>query len=103
LLWDLLQSAGGIIVDPKVKNDILRLIVVVTGSDGYASVIEPRRDLPGTGGVQIMIAYAQDGQPLGQDGFAKIIAPGDKMGGRIVSNIAKIEIRKVVFGTDTLN
>jgi hypothetical protein len=50
-----------------------------------------------------MIAYAQDGQPLGQDGFAKIIAPGDKMGGRFVSNIAKIEIRKVVFGTDTLN
>ena len=103
LLWDLLQSAGGIIVDPKVKNDILRLIVVVTGSDGYASVIGAGEIAPGFGGVQIMIAYAQDGQPLGQDGFAKIIAPGDKMGGRFVSNIAKIEIRKVVFGTDTLN
>jgi hypothetical protein len=34
LLWDVLQSAG-IKVDPNVKNDILRFIVVVTGSDGY--------------------------------------------------------------------
>ena len=30
LLWDVLQSAG-IKVDPNVKNDILRFIVVVTG------------------------------------------------------------------------
>ncbi|MGA9485671.1 MAG: hypothetical protein WBV25_01170, partial [Methylocella sp.] len=34
LLWDVLQSAG-IKVDPNVKNDILRFIVVITGSDGY--------------------------------------------------------------------
>lgn len=32
LLWDVLQSAG-IKVDPNVKNDILRFIVVVTGMD----------------------------------------------------------------------
>ena len=103
LLWDLLQSVGGIVVDPKVKNDILRSVVIITGSDGYASVIGAGEIAPGFGGDQIMIAYAQDGQPLGQDGFAKIIAPGDKMGGRFVSNIAKIEIRKVVLGTDALN
>jgi hypothetical protein len=101
--WDLLRSVGGIIVDPKVKNDILRSVVIVAGSDGYASVIGAGEITPGFGGDQIMIAYAQDGQPLGQDSFAKIIASGDKMGGRFVSNISKIEIRKVVLGTDTLN
>src|ERR1700739_623307 len=37
LLWDLLQSVG-IIVDPTIKNDILRKTVVVTGTDGYVAV-----------------------------------------------------------------
>src|SRR6516225_6704253 len=31
LLWDLLQSVG-IIVDPSIKNDILRKTIVVTGT-----------------------------------------------------------------------
>ncbi|HEY8005295.1 MAG TPA: hypothetical protein VIE66_00465 [Methylocella sp.] len=103
-LWDLLQSVGGIIVDPKVKNDILRSAVIITGSDGYgyASVFGAGEIAPGFGGDQIMIAYAQDGLPLGPDGFAKIIAPGDKMGGRFVSNIVKIEVRKVALPTDSL-
>jgi Oxidoreductase molybdopterin binding domain len=92
LLWDLLQSAG-IIVDPNVKNDILRKIVIVTGSDGYQSVFAAGDIDPFFGGSQIMVAYAANGQPLGQDGFARIVVPGDKAGGRFVSNIAKIEVR----------
>ena len=47
LLWDLLQSVGGIIVDPKVKNDILRSAVIITGSDGYAIGVRCRRDRAG--------------------------------------------------------
>jgi hypothetical protein len=92
LLWDLLQSVG-IIVDPNIKNDILRKIVIVTGSDGYQSVFGAGEINPTFGGTQIMVAYAADGQPLGQDGFARIVAPGDKAGGRFVSNIVKIEVR----------
>jgi len=34
-----------------------------------------------------MVAYAADGQALGNDGFARIVAPGDKAGGQFVSNI----------------
>jgi hypothetical protein len=34
-----------------------------------------------------------DGQPLGTDGPAEIVAPGDKAGGRFVHNIATIEVR----------
>jgi hypothetical protein len=57
LLWDLLQSVGGIIVDPKVKNDILRSVVIVTGSDGYASVIGAGEITPGFGGDQISTGW----------------------------------------------
>jgi hypothetical protein len=32
------------------------------------------------------------GQSLGQDGFARIVAPGDKAGGRFVSNIVSIDV-----------
>jgi DMSO/TMAO reductase YedYZ molybdopterin-dependent catalytic subunit len=94
LLWDLLQSVG-IKLDQSIKNDILHKVVVVTGSDGYETVFGAGEIDPGFGGEQIAIAYAEDGQSLGQDGFAKIIAPGDKMGGRFVSNIVKIEVRDV--------
>ena len=99
LLWDLLQSTG-IVVDPTIKNDILRLVIIVTGSDGYTSVFGAGEVTPGFGGDQIVIAYAQDGLPLGSDGFAKIVAPGDKMGGRFVSNIVKIEVRNLVPASD---
>ena len=92
LLWDLLQSVG-IVVDPTIKNDILRKIVIVTGSDGYQSVFGAGEISPTFGGAQIMVAYAADAKPLGKDGFARIVAPGDKAGGRFVSNIVKIEVQ----------
>ena len=40
-----------------------------------------------------MVAYATGGQSLGTQGFARIVVPGDKAGGRFVSNIARIEVR----------
>jgi hypothetical protein len=92
LLWDLLQSVG-IIVNPMIKNDILRKTVVVIGSDGYEVVFGVGEIDPNFGGHQIMVAYAVNGQPLGVDGPARIVAPGDKEGGRFVSNIVKIEVR----------
>jgi hypothetical protein len=95
LLWDLLSNppVGGITTDPNIKNDILHKIVIVTGTDCYQSVFGAGEINPGFGGSQIMVAYATDGQPLGDDGFARIVAPGDKQGGRFVSNIATIEVR----------
>jgi DMSO/TMAO reductase YedYZ molybdopterin-dependent catalytic subunit len=94
LLWDLLQCVG-IRLDPSIKNDILHQIVIVTGIDGYESVFGAGEIAPNFGGDQIIVAYAVNGQPLGSDGFARIVAPGDKQGGRFVSNIAKIEVRNV--------
>jgi len=94
LLWDLLNNppVGGIVTDPSVKNHILHKIVIVTGSDCYQSVFGAGEFDPFFGGSQIMVAYAVGGQSLGQDGFARIVAPGDKAGGRFVSNIVNIDV-----------
>jgi hypothetical protein len=95
LLWDLLNNppVGGIVTNPNVKNDILHKVIIVTGTDCYQSVFGAGEFDPSFGGSQIMVAYATGGQSLGADGFARIVVPGDKQGGRFVSNIAKIEIR----------
>jgi DMSO/TMAO reductase YedYZ molybdopterin-dependent catalytic subunit len=94
LLWDLLQSVG-IRLDSTIKNDILHQIVIVTGSDGYESVFGAGELAPNFGGNQITIAYKVNGQALGIDGFARIVAPGDKQGGRFVSNITKIVVKNI--------
>ena len=94
LLWDLLNNSpiGGIVTDPTVKNDILHKIVIVTGTDCYQSVFGAGEFDPFFGGSQIMVAYATGGQSLGSAGFARIVVPGDKAGGRFVSNIANIDV-----------
>jgi hypothetical protein len=95
LLWDLLTlpPVGGIVVDPKIKNDILHKIVIVVGSDCYESVFGAGEIDPFFGNRQIMVAYATGGTALGDDGFARIVAPDDKAGGRFVSNIAGIMVK----------
>ena len=95
VLWDLLNNApvGGIVTDPTVKNDILHKVIIVTGTDCYQSVFGAGELDPFFGGNQIMVAYATGGQSLGSAGFARIVAPSDKAGGRFVSNIASIEVR----------
>ncbi len=95
LLWDLLNKppVGGIVTDSTVKNDILHKVVIVTGTDCYQSVFGAGEFDPSFGGSQIMVAYATGGQSLGANGFARIVVPGDKAGGRFVSNIARIEVK----------
>jgi hypothetical protein len=95
LLWDLLNNppVSGIVTDPHTKNDILHKIIIVTGTDCYQSVFGAGEINPFFDGSQIMVAYATGGQSLGSAGFARIVAPGDKAGGRFVSNIVQIEVR----------
>lgn len=93
LLWDVLQSAGGIVADPAVKHGILRTIIIVTGSDGYEAVFSAGEIAPDFGGAPILVAYEANGQPLEDGGSARIVAPGDRHGGRFVNCIAKIEVR----------
>jgi hypothetical protein len=95
LWWDLVNQppVGGIVTDPTIKNDILHKVIIVTGTDCYQSVFGAGEINPFFGGNQIMVAYAAGGQSLGSAGFARIVAPGDKAGGRFVSNIDSIEVR----------
>jgi hypothetical protein len=95
LLWDLLNNppVNGIVTNPNIKNDILHKVVIVTGTDCYQSVFDAGEFDPAFGDIQIMVAYATGGQSLGTAGFARIVVPGDKQGGRFVSNIANIEVR----------
>lgn len=93
LLWDLLNSAG-IKLDSSVKNDIITKTIIVTGTDGYSVVIGAGELAPNFGGHQVIVAYEQDGKLLDQNsGFAKLIFPGDKAGGRFVSWISSIKVR----------
>ena len=95
LLWDLLNNApvNGIVTYPTIKNDILHKVIIVTGTDCYQSVFGAGEIDPFFGGSQIIVAYATGGKSLGGAGFARIVVPGDKAGGRFVSNIASIEVR----------
>ena len=65
----------------------------MTGTDCYQSVFGAGEIDPFFGGSQIIVAYATGGKSLGNAGFARIVVPGDKAGGRFVSNIASIEVR----------
>jgi len=99
LLWDLLDDAV-IAINPAVKNDLGRKYIVVTGTDCYQAVFAMGELDPALGGTdQVTIAYAQwingHESPLGSDGFARIIVPGDKAGARSVRNIAHIQVMSV--------
>jgi DMSO/TMAO reductase YedYZ molybdopterin-dependent catalytic subunit len=99
LLWDLLNKVG-ISINPKVKNDLDRKYVVVTGADCYQAVFAMSElDPSAAGSTQITVAYAQwiNGQEasLVGNGFARLIVPGDKKGARRVSNIAQIQVISV--------
>lgn len=92
LLYDLLQQAQ-IVLNPEVKNDPNRKIILVTGSDCYQQAFSMGELVPAIGGQhQIIVAYAKDGVLLQSEGFARIINPGDKSGARNVSNLIRIQV-----------
>lgn len=94
-LWDLLQEAK-IQLDPARNNDRLRKYVVITGSDGYDAIFSLAELDPDFGAEMVLIAYAKDGQPLGpSEGMARAVIGTDKRGGRLVSNVVRIEVRDV--------
>lgn len=106
LLYDFLtgpapHGAGGLDLDPGVKNDVLRHYVVATGSDGYRAVFSLGEFHPAFGNEPVLIAYQFDNVPLGNpkslleatnDGFARMTAPADKHGARYVSNLAQLQV-----------
>ncbi len=93
LLYDIVQKAQ-IITDATRKNDFLRKVVLVTGTDGYSVAISLGEISPRFAGKKIIVAYEEDGKPLPEaDGFVRLIVPGDTLAGRYVSNIATITVK----------
>ena len=93
-LWTLLQDEG-LVTDASIKNDVLRLGVVATGSDGYRALISLGEIDPAFGNRQDLVAYADTGGQLGPGGSAgamRLIVPGDHAGGRYVSNLVDLRV-----------
>src|SRR5215469_18094987 len=89
-LWNLLMAAG-------IKSDRTRRgrfqYVEITGTDCYQVVLALAELDPNFGGEQVLVADSQNGSALGSNaGFARLIVPGDKFGGRDTFWIDKIEI-----------
>lgn len=91
-LWDLLGTTVGIATDPAIKNGILGMYVVATGSDGYKALFSMGELSPAFGNQPNLIAYAVNGQPLGDSGFARLVVPNDAKAGRFVSNLVSLEV-----------
>lgn len=90
-LWTLFDKVG-LKTDPKIRNEGLHKLVVAKGADGYYAVIALAELDPEFAGQQAIVAYEQDGKPLGG---ARLVMPGDKAGGRYVVNVVSIELRNV--------
>jgi DMSO/TMAO reductase YedYZ molybdopterin-dependent catalytic subunit len=94
-LWDLLQE-NRVLTDSTRNNDQNRKYVVATGSDNYETVFALAEIHPEFGAELVLIAYLRDGQPLGpSEGMARVVITTDKRGGRLVSNLVRLEVRDI--------
>jgi hypothetical protein len=94
-VWTFLNAAGGVTPVPGVKNSSLLNYVVAVGSDGYEAVFSGGELNPMFGGSSAapdMVGYADTGGPLTTSGFARTVVPGDKAGGRYVSNLTDLYV-----------
>lgn len=96
-LWQLIQSSGGLkpSPNPTVKNNLLRQYIAVEATDCYEAVVAVGEIQPNFEGKQVLVAYAEEDASQGQtllsdEGFARLVVPGDRAGGRYVSNIRRI-------------
>ncbi len=92
LLWDVLNAAG-IVTDATIKNDVLRKLVTVTGSDGYQADLSLGEIDPAFGNEAVLLATSDTGGLVaGGDGFAQLVVPGDVAGGRYVDNVTSLTV-----------
>ncbi|MBW4634476.1 MAG: hypothetical protein KME30_21965 [Iphinoe sp. HA4291-MV1] len=102
-LWELINneiSSGGLQPGKSgqnPKNAFLRQYVLAEATDCYGAVVTIGEIHPNFEGKQVLVAYAKkanDGsiQYLTDtdEGFARLVVPGDKAGGRYISNVRSI-------------
>jgi DMSO/TMAO reductase YedYZ molybdopterin-dependent catalytic subunit len=91
LLWDILTDAG-VHLNPANINDINRFYVRIIATNGFQVTLALAEIAPRLGGQQALLAYEQNGAPLGDLGFARLVMPGDKWCGRSAFNVAQIQV-----------
>ncbi len=93
-LRSLLDAAGGVNVT-DAKNDILTKFVVATGADGYKAAFSLGEIEPKFGNQPVLVATTDTtGQfgPNGSEGLACMVVPGDRAGGRYVSDLVDLHV-----------
>jgi hypothetical protein len=86
LLWSVLDRAQVVSGDRGVRA---RRTIVVTGRDGHVAVLALAEIDPDFEGKQVLLAYRQNDKPIG----LRLVVPGDRYGGRSVSDVVRIELR----------
>ncbi|MEH1890479.1 MAG: hypothetical protein V7K92_13830 [Nostoc sp.] len=102
-LWELINNpkAGGGLkpgnsgLNPK--NSFLRQYVLVEATDCYGAVVAIGEIQPSFEGKTVLIAFEKKDSngkvvSLIDEGFARLVVPGDKAGGRYVTNVRNILI-----------
>jgi DMSO/TMAO reductase YedYZ molybdopterin-dependent catalytic subunit len=84
-LFDVLTAAGPQF-DPAIKNNKLTFAVLVTATDNYQSVVAWAEFDPDFAGTEVLLAYREDDQRL------RLVVPGDKKGGRYVSDVTEVRL-----------
>jgi DMSO/TMAO reductase YedYZ molybdopterin-dependent catalytic subunit len=92
LLLTVLNEAG-LEADATIKNDKLRNWITATGSDGYRAVLSWGEIDPDYADAPVLVAWQEDGGPLaGSDAPARLVVPGDKLGGRYIFGLVRIAV-----------
>jgi hypothetical protein len=67
-------------------------------TDNYEVIVAFGEFNPHFEAKQVLIAYADNGQPLTDTGFARLVVPNDIAGGRYVSNVDLIALNPPRLG-----
>ena len=94
LLIDVLAKVGPRF-DTKVKQGQLRDFVVITGADGYETVLSYGEIAPTFGNRQALLSLKEDGVVLAAP---RLVIPGDVLGGRDVSQTVHVELASAPSG-----
>lgn len=95
LLRDVLEKAA---VVAKEHNDVKKIAVIATASDGYKVVFSWSEIFNSPLGEGVLIFFEKNGQPLGEEeGRIALISARDiRTGPRHVKWLSGIEVRKIV-------
>lgn len=80
-------------VETARKSDLLRHVVLVTGSDGYQVAFSLGELHPTLGNGRVLVAWEREGKPLAPErGMAQLLVPNDVRRGRSLHQVARITV-----------